>query len=642
LGFLIQEVKEKMSEKKPSGMNKKALAGIVILVILIIAGVGGYYYMYLPSTRPLVPNSDTLVYTTFGDVDKMDPAVMYDTASGEIAELTLQGLVYYNVPGASTDLVPRLAKSWEVSADGIVYTFHLDEKAKFNDGTPVTAEDVKYSIDRMILIGDPDGPAPTLAMHVKGAADYLTCEMCWQTTNDTYVQAYLNAGGVKVIDPQTVQITLDAPYAPFLSTMAFTSASVVNKKLVEANGGLKPGFYNDWMNQHGTEVGSGPYKLAEWTPKQRVVLEANPNYWGTPGKFKRIIVNEVDEVGTRELALFAGDADVITLPATNLFDVIDKDAWLSNRQVVPLKKGIVVSMDPTYTVSPNFGMNLNWKDETTGATPFSNKDFRYGFSYAFDYKTFIDTVVNGAAIQGVGPIPPGMFGYDEALVKSLQFSYNLDKAKEFFLKAKDAGAYSDGQKITLYYNTGNEARRRGCLLLKDSIEKLGVGLSIEVQELDWPTFLAKMREKTLPVFFVGWAPDFADPDDYVPVFANGQTGTFARRQGFDDPAIDDKLNLASVEADPAKRKALYNEITTWLFQEAYTIWVAVPLNIHVARDWVKGWFYNPMFAGPDIVPAGFGMYKEERTDQVAITLEPLALMAATVLPAVPNYARKSA
>jgi hypothetical protein len=102
------------------------------------------------------------------------------------------------------------------------------------------------------------------------------------------------------------------------------------------------------------------------------------------------------------------------------------------------------------------------------------------------------------------------------------------------------------------------------------------------------------------------------------------------------------LNLASVEADPAKRKALYNEITTWLFQEAYTIWVAVPLNIHVARDWVKGWFYNPMFAGPDIVPAGFGMYKEERTDQVAITLEPLALMAATVLPAVPNYARKSA
>jgi peptide/nickel transport system substrate-binding protein len=624
-------------------MNMKAIAALVIIIIIVLAGVGGYYYMYLPSTRPSVPNPDTLVFTTFGDVDKMDPAVLYDTASGEIAELTLQRLVYYKMPGASTDIAPELAKSWDVSADGTVYTFHLDEKAKFNDGSPVTADDVKYSIDRAVLIGDPDGPAPTLMMHIKGAADYLTCAECWGVTNDTYVQAYLNAGGVKVIDTQTVQVTLDGPYAPFLATMAFTSADIVNKKLVEANGGVKPGFYNDWMNQHGTEVGSGPYKLVEWTPKQRIVLEANPNFWGTPPKFKRIIVNEVDEVGTRELALFAGDADIALLPATNLYDVIDKDQWLNNHQVVPIKKGIVVSLDPTYTVSPNFGLNLNWKDETTGAKPFGNKDFRYGFSYAFDYKTFIDTVINGAAIQGVGPIPPGMFGYDENLVKSLQFTYDTAKAKEYFLKAKDAGAYSDGQKVTLYYNTGNEVRRRGCLLLKDSIEGLGVGLTIEVQELDWPTFLAKTRDMSLSIFFIGWAPDFADPDDYVPVFANGETGTFARRQGFDDPTIDAKISQAAVEADPAKRKALYNDVVTWLFQQAYTIWGSVPLNIHVARDWVKGWFFNPMFSGPDIGSAAFGMYKEERTDQVAITIGPPApFIAAMALPVLSNYARKSA
>jgi peptide/nickel transport system substrate-binding protein len=417
----------------------------------------------------------------------------------------------------------------------------------------------------------------------------------------------------------------------------------VNKKVVEANGGLTPGFYNDWMNQHGTEVGSGPFKLVEWTPKQRVVVERNENYWGTAPKLARVIINEVDEVGTRELALFAGDADVVTLPATNLFDVIDKDKWLSNKEVVTIKPGLSVSMDPTYTVSPNFGLNTKWTDPVTGAMPMDNRDFRYGMSYAFDYKTFIDTVVNGAAIQGVGPIPPGMFGYNEELVKSLQFSYSPDKAKEYFLKAKAAGAYSDGQVITLFYNTGNEARRRGCLLLKDSVAALGVGLTLEVQELDWPTFLAKTRAKELPIFYIGWAPDFADPDDYVPVFANGEIGTFARRQGFNDPAINAKIDQAAIEADPAKRKALYDEVTTWLFQEAYTIWTAVPLNIHVARDWVKGWFYNPMFSGPDIASAAWGMYKEERTDQVAITVEPLALViAAMVVPALPNYARKDA
>jgi peptide/nickel transport system substrate-binding protein len=631
----------KMSQKKTS--STKAIAAIVIILLVLVGGVAGYYYAYLPSTKPMVPNPDTYVFSTFGDVDKMDPAVLYDTASGEIAELTMETLVYYKLPGSTTEIAPKLASSWDISPDGTVYTFHLDPNAKFNDGTPVTADDVKYSIDRTILIGDPNGPAPTLHMHIKGAADYLLCEDCWENTNDAAVQAYLNAGGVKVIDPQTVQITLDAPYSPFLSTMAYSSASIVNKKLVEANGGLKPGFYNDWMNQHATEVGSGPYKLAEWTPKSRVILERNENYWRTPPFFKRIIVNEVDEVGTRELALFSGDADSIALPATNLFDVIEKDPWLNNKEIVPLKPGITVSLDPTYTVSPNFGMNTKWVDPVTGATPFGSKDFRYAFSYAFDYKTFIDVVVNGAAVQGVGPIPPGMFGYNEQLVKSLQFSYSPDKAKQYFLSAKAAGAYADGQVITLYYNTGNEPRRRGCLMLKDAIEGLGVGLKIEVQELDWPTFLAKQRAMELPIFFIGWAPDFADPDDYVPVFANGETGTFARRQGFDDPAIDQKLAEASIETDLAKRQTLYDEIITWLFQEAYTIWGAVPLNIYVSRDWVKGWFYNPMFAGPDIVPAAYGMSKEERTEQVAIAVGPLPAFIATIATlVVPNYARKSA
>lgn len=112
---------------------------------------------------------------------------------------------------------------------------------------------------------------------------------------------------------------------------------------------------------------------------------------------------------------------------------------------------------------------------------------------------------------------------------------------------------------------------------------------------------------------------------------------------FDDPAIDAKLNQASVEPDPVKRRALYTGVLSWLFDEAYYIWGAVPLNIYVKRDWAKGWFYNPMFGRPDTTPAVFGMYKEERTDQVAITVQPLAHSIATmVVPAVPNCSRKNA
>ena len=298
----------------------------------------------------------------------------------------------------------------------------------------------------------------------------------------------------------------------------------------------------------------------------------------------------------------AGDVDSIDVPATNAFDFIDRGAWLENRTLVNLKPHVILSAHPSLAVG-GMQMNLDWKFGTY--QPFANKDFRYALSYAFDYHTYINTVGNGFAIQGRGPIPQGLLPYADLF----QFSYDPATAKQYFMKAKLEKAYPDGLKITIYYNSGNEPRKQGSLLLKDGIEKLNVGISVAVQELDWPTFLAKTRAKELPISFVAWAPDYADPDDYAVPFCHGIKGTYAIRIGYNNDTVNKWIDDVAVEIDPAKRIELYKAVEMQVVADAPYIWISEPLTIECQRDWVKGWFYNPMYASWDTTPAAYGMHK---------------------------------
>jgi len=619
-----------MSESK-KGVSGKLIIATLLIIIVIAAAVGGYYYYYLPSLKPKlkVPNPDTFVYQTIGDADSLDPAWDYETAGGEVLELVYERLVYYDKDKLT--IVPELAESWEVSQDGLVYTFHIRKGIKFHDGTPLNASAVKFSLDRVILMNDPDGPAWILAQIIKGGPEYMNANT-WQNENETemkeYVKKYLAAEGIKVIDDYTVQITLEYPSAAFLSMLCYGGpGAIVSPSFVLAHSekgwwsdpkefppfGLdKPGFHNEYMNTH--TCGTGPYKVVEWTPKTRIVLEANENYWREPPKIKRVIFQQVAEAGTRLLALFSGEADSVVVPPSNLFDIIEKDPWLNERKIIPLKKGIEVGIYDTPSIV-NIQINLDPPDPIMKKA-LSNKNFRYGLSYAFDYGTFINTVIYGLGEQGRGPIPKGMLGYNETL---FQFKYDPEKAKEYFLKAKEEGAYEDGLKITAYYNAGNEVRRRALLLLKDGVEKLNVGVSIEVQELDWPTLLSKIRTKDFAIVMIGWLPDYADPDNYITTYAHSKAGIYAKRSGYVNETIDALIEQAAKELDPAKRAKLYYEIQRELIEEAVYIWVYQAKTIHVARDWVKGYFYNPMWSGSDTGCMRF-MWKEETTEQVAVNI----------------------
>ncbi len=607
-------------------MSRKAIMAIVLVTVVLAAGIGGYYYYYLPSTRPLVPNPSTVIWQTFGEPDTLDPARNYESAGSGVLEMVADTLVGYQ--GETLNIIPKLldpnfggGKGYTLSTDGLVYTFKLRPGLKFHDGTPLDAKAVKYNFDRTILINDPDGPTWMLSSYIKGGPTYFGGDT-WGVTNQAEVDAYLAAGGVKVIDDLTVQVTLEVAYAPFVSVLAYIP-KFISPTFVEANGGLKPGFPNELVDKQ--PIGSGPFKFVEWVPEQRIVLVRNDDYWGTKASVQRILVSKVDEFGTRLLAFLAGETDFISTPAPNAFDLIQKDAWLNEKRIVPLKNGYVFRADPISVIS---GMELNQK-----IPPLDNKNFRAGVAHSMDYDQYINSVANGFATQPYGFLPPGYIGYSEQLPR---YAYNADLAKQFFLKAKAEGAYTDGTEVTIFYNAGNEARRLGSLLLADGINTLNVGVTFKVQELAWPEFLAKIRAAELPIFFVGWLADYADPDNWLFTYAHSEGGVFARRVGYHNETINKLVVDAGIETDNQKRAQMYFEIQKELLEEYIYMNLSTGLSITVHRDWIGNFYPNPIRA----FMFNYEVTKAERTDQVAIQAGTGLLATGIAAVVLPIYAQK--
>lgn len=551
----------------------------IVLVVIIVVALGGYWYfaMYTPTAG--IPHPETFVMESIGEPDYLDPAVDYETAGGEVIENVYETLVYYKGPSA-VDLEGLLATDWTISDDGLEYTFTLRKGVKFHDGTTFNASAVKYSIDRAIRIGDPDGPFWILAQCIKGGPDYMNFiyTMTGEETQaeiDAAANAYLAAGGVTVIDEYTVKITLEFPYAPFIYCMAFWVAAIVSPSFVEAHGGITNGAHNEYMDEH--TCGTGPFKMVEWEKLVSITLERNDDYWRTPAKLERVILRRVEETDTRIMDIEAGDADCVYWPTTVYDRVYDKT---TKESLIPDLR--VVAELPTFRVM-FLGFNLNMK-------PFDDINIRRAFSWAFDYETFINEVVYGFGTQLQGPIPKGMFGHNDTL---WMYSYDPDKAKAIL---DDYAWTAENATIELFYNSGNPVREKACMLLKDSVEGLGLGIEIVVTPLIWADYLAKMRASALPIFFLGWAPDYADPDNYVDPFCRS-TGAFAFRVGYGDPQMDDWIDAAKRETDPDRRIELYGKIQDKIMEDCVFIWCYQGTNFHVERTWVKGYYYNPMYSG---------------------------------------------
>jgi len=610
----------------------------------------GYTVRVLAAAPPVaVKYPDVFTTVTFGEPQYLDPAVDYETSGGEILQNVYETLIWYEQGNESvTKLVPRLATdvptaaNGGISTDGLLYNFTLRSNVNFHSGGTMTADDVVYSLSRVLAIHDPDGPSWIVSQALTDYAEtYAGASTCPTPSGsnpctvgdwigDTYawnwgavppnIWAALTAQGVTQananatvftpalgnaviastvlkVDSTHVQIVLTHPFPAFLQAIAFTVGSVVSKACVEAHGGVVWGEHNAFLDRQG-DCGTGPFKLRVWEPNQVIILDRFDTYWRTPAKIREVHIAKANDIATREFMLRSGDADVAIINRDHQYDVMNPDG-------TPKYPTLYIVKDkPTFDVL-FFGYNQNINTAATpdpwteSATFFGDIHVRKAFSYSFDYNQFISQVIFNGGTQLRGPIPQGMLGYNGS---TPLFTYDLDKAAT---ELQATGYWNSGFNITLYYNAGNTIREKGSLLLKQGLEALHTQKSspgvfnVKVQALDWPVYLNTLQSKGLPIFFLGWAPDYADPNDYADPFL--LTGaTFPNRIGYSNTTLDALLNAAGRELNPMVRDQMYQDImSAAVINDVPYLWIYQATNFHVEREWVSGYYFNPMLSGQD-------------------------------------------
>ena len=539
---------------------KAGVLAILICALFIGIALGGCTQQQEEQNGEIeIKNPTTIVRYDIGDAKTLDPADCYDTASSEPIFSIYDTLVTYKGNDTKT-FYPCLATDWTVSNDSLTWTFHLRHNVKFSNGNAFTAEDVKYSFDRVLIMGAPES-----------GVDWILAQ-CMDTNSTT------------ILDEYTIQINLTESYGGFLALIPYTVAAIVDKDYVEEHGGVVAGEENTYMKEH--PMGTGPYVLDHWTRATEIVLTRNQNYWGGwEGEHpEKVVIKYADEPATRILALKNGDADFAYIPYANLEDVIGSE-------------GIVVHPFDSYDVQL---IAINTKADNS--VYLANGDVRKALSYAFDYDTAIDTAWNGYASRLAGAIPTGMPYYDTQNDGIPYYDYDLTTAEQILDDAGYTKNYEldgvmyrfNGTTMRLFYNAGNAEREKMAVMFRGALDEIGILSSIIAE--GWPQLLHRMyTTDDWDMMFIGWGPDYNDPDDYIaPFIGSADIGQDTYNTGYMNETVDEKILEAKYTADFAKRAAAYKTAFDIYIQEPPMIFVVQRQYIRPWRNWVQNYTYNPV------------------------------------------------
>ncbi|MES2666208.1 MAG: ABC transporter substrate-binding protein [Pseudomonadota bacterium] len=479
---------------------------------------------YTPDPAAKAGGSITVTYKD--DVATLDPAIGYDWQNWSMIKSLFDGLMDY-VPG-TTDLRPGLAESYEIAPDGMTFTFKLRPGVKFHNGREMTAEDVKYSLDR---VTNPATQSP--------GAGFFGSIAGYDTVADGK-----GLSGVEVVDPLTVKITLSRPDATFLHVMALNFASVVPKEAVEAAG-------DDFGKQ---PVGTGAFKLAEWTLGQKLVFAKNADYWREGVPYLDQVLFEVgQEPVVALLRLQSGEVDV---PGDG----------------IPPAKFTEVMGDPAQAARVVVGGQLHTGYITLNVTmaPFDKVEVRKAVNMAIN-KDRIVQIINGRATPATQPLPPSMPGYTEGYAG---YAYDVEGAKALLAEA----GLADGFETELFVMNTDPNPRIAQAIQQDLA---AIGITASIQNLAQANVIEAGGAGTAPMIWsggMGWIADFPDPSNfYGPILGCAGAGDGGWNWSkFCDAGLDAKATEADSLADPAKaadRLKLWSDVYVGVMEQAP--WVPV-------------------------------------------------------------------
>ena len=524
-------------------MRRSRISVILAFVTLTVVAAA------LPATGQTTGSDKTLIMALDQSESKtLDPGRGFEFMSFFIDSNTYDQLLAHKGSNDLNTFVPMLATEWKISSDGKEYTFKLRPNVKFASGNPFSAEDVKFSLMRL--------------KNVKGNPSWLMDPL----------------KEVVVVDPLTIKMVLNEPFADWLAVMAGPSSSILDSKLAKEHGASdaatadKDDKAEEWLSQN--SAGSGPFVLKGWQKDTAITLERNPTYWRGPAKIAKIDARAITSAATQKLMVENGDVDV----AINITP--DLTATMKSNKNVKILVG--QSLDNMYmgvTVDPALH------------PAFAKKEVRQALRHAVDRSGLIKLAA-GRAVIGPALFSIGVLGLEtQADADKLNPKFDVNLAKELLAKA----GFPNGFKFPLKYFTGPSpvgvTYEAVAQKVQSDLKKIGV--EAQLVPLEYSVMITQYRAKTEIAVISYNNPDYIGPSDWA-----GQMvlHTFAPRLRWDDPKAKDMTRKADAELDPKRRSAMYKELLAYLVENGPYVNLLQGKVEVVVRPNISGYEYFPLGA----------------------------------------------
>ncbi len=499
----------------------------VALLLLAACGSNG-----APSRHELIDSRDNY------DPRSLDPALSTDVPTGRAVGYLFDGLTRFD-PDASVK--PGLAERWDVTPDGLTYTFHLHTGVTFHDGSRFTARDVVHSWQRALDPATKSGAAQFL-FPIKGAREF----------NDGKAKS---VSGVVARDDSTLVVTLAEPLAIFIKMLAMPVASVVPAN-TPTNFGEHP-------------VGTGPWKLVEWKHDDYLLFARNPTYFGTAPASDTLRARIIAEPSTAVAEFESGNVDVLQIPASEASD------WLEDES----KKPLLMSTP---------ALELVYVGINTTRGPLADVRVRQAINYAIDIDRIIERLISGRGDRAAGVIPPALAGYDST---RKPYPYNPAKAKELLA----AAGHPNGIDVELWTSVTPIYLR-----MAETMQAYlnAVGIRTRIVQRESAAVRGAARKGQVDMVLKDWYADYPDAEDFLyPLLHSANKGAGGNVSFYSNPTFDAVVTASRHELDETKRNALYRQADSIAFDAAPMVFLYFYDELYAVQPWIKQFVPPVIFNG---------------------------------------------
>ena len=447
----------------------------------------------------------------------------------------------------NSKIVPSLAESWEISDDGLEYTFHLRQGVKFHNGNDFTAEDVAYTFHRMLTVEG--GVNTEFIDQIKGADELLAGE------TDTLE-------GVEVVDDYTIKVTLKEPFAGFLASISSPGVSIYDSEATEAAGdqfGMDPAV----------TVGTGPFEFSSWSFNNQLVLTRNEDYWKGASGLPGVVIKIIPDTETQSMMFESGELDILDLDYAA--DSVDRFTETYPDQIVQGPRvGIVY-----------FTMNFNKE-------PFQDVRVRKAVQMSIDRQAILDALYGGRGQVEQGIFPHGLIGFNPV---QEEIKYDPEAAKALLAEA----GYADGFDMEIAADSSaSDTMTMALEIVSDQLAE--VGIRAEIKNYDESTWLETRKSGELGSFMSTWSADYNDPDNFIYTFFGNEEKTRIRSINYPDTEVMERVAKARTIVNEDERLAEYKALEEKIIHED-AAWVPMFSRLHLFAVSKRVQGFTPLWSG---------------------------------------------